>query len=188
MRPMPEKIIEQTCDDYAISAKRAVEAGFDMLELHMGHGYLFSQFMSPAYNSRRDKFGGSLENRMRFPRLALRRVREAVGPDVPIVVKLNLQDGFEGGSTLDAVTLTNGEAGGVPSAAGGRQTGQGRGNPEAGGGRGEGNARDVGGGIGRWRIGRNPKTKEAKVISSRDVVLFKPSKEFKEFINLKENG
>ncbi|HCN32425.1 MAG: NADH:flavin oxidoreductase [Candidatus Micropelagos sp.] len=101
MRPMPEKVIEQTCDDYAISAKRAVEAGFDMLELHMGHGYLFSQFMSPAYNKRRDKFGGNLENRMRFPRLALRRVREAVGPDVPIVVKLNLQDGFEGGSTLD---------------------------------------------------------------------------------------
>lgn len=101
MRPMPEAVIEQTADDYAVSAKRAVEAGFDMLELHMGHGYLFSQFMSPAYNKRRDKFGGNLENRMRFPRMAIRRVREAVGPDVPIIVKLNLQDGFEGGSTLE---------------------------------------------------------------------------------------
>ncbi len=101
VKPLTESEIEQIVADYATSAQRAVEAGFDIVELHMGHGYLFSQFLCPAVNRRKDKFGGSIENRARFPLMAVRAVREAIGPDVPIIVKLNVKDGFEGGLTLE---------------------------------------------------------------------------------------
>ena len=88
-------------DDFASSAARAVEAGFDALELHMGHGYLLSQFLCPSINKRKDDYGGSQENRARFPLTVLKAVRERVGNGVPIIVKMNLRDGFRGGVELE---------------------------------------------------------------------------------------
>ncbi len=101
IKPLKEAEILQIVDDYASAAKRAIEAGFDIIELHMGHGYLFSQFLCPAVNRRRDKFGGSIENRARFALMSVKKVREAIGPDVPIFVKLNVKDGFKGGLTVE---------------------------------------------------------------------------------------
>ena len=66
----------------------------------MGHGYLFSQFLCPKTNKRKDEFGGSIENRLRFPMMCVRKVRENFG-DAPIIVKMNVADGFEGGLTVD---------------------------------------------------------------------------------------
>jgi len=97
---MSEADIAGTVEDFGVAASRAREAGFDAVELHLGHGYLLSQFLSPAVNRRRDRYGGSLENRLRFPLAVLRRVRAAVGPDVPILAKTNLRDGFRGGLEL----------------------------------------------------------------------------------------
>ena len=93
--------LEQLAEDYRSAAVRAVDAGFDALELHMGHGYLLSQFLCPAINKRKDEYGGSRENRERFPLEVLRAVREGVGDAVPIIVKLNLRDGFRGGVEIE---------------------------------------------------------------------------------------
>jgi 2,4-dienoyl-CoA reductase-like NADH-dependent reductase (Old Yellow Enzyme family) len=87
--------------DFVQAARLAAEAGFDGIEVHVGHGYLLSQFLCPWNNCRRDRFGGSLENRARFPRQVLRAVRDAAGPRVAVWAKLNMDDGFEGGLTLD---------------------------------------------------------------------------------------
>ncbi|MBW2230111.1 MAG: NADH:flavin oxidoreductase, partial [Deltaproteobacteria bacterium] len=87
--------------EFADAARLAVDAGFDALEIHMGHGYLLSQFLSPYNNRRNDRWGGSIENRARFPRDVLRAVREAAGPGVAIFPKLNMEDGFPGGLTLE---------------------------------------------------------------------------------------
>jgi 2,4-dienoyl-CoA reductase-like NADH-dependent reductase (Old Yellow Enzyme family) len=92
--------IERTTAEFVQSAKFAREAGFDAVELHLGHGYLLSQFLSPATNRRSDAFGGSLENRARFPLAVVERVRHALPVDFPVLVKLNLCDGFTGGLTL----------------------------------------------------------------------------------------
>ena len=93
--------MDSVANDFAISAKRLKEIGFDAVELHMGHGYLLSQFLSPWTNKRKDEYGGSIENRARFPLAVFESVREAVGKDFPIIVKLNLSDGFKGGFTLE---------------------------------------------------------------------------------------
>ena len=93
--------LEELAENYATAAVRAVRAGFDALELHMGHGYLLSQFLCPRINRRKDDYGGSQENRARFPLHVLRAVRDAVGDAVPIIVKLNLRDGFKGGVELE---------------------------------------------------------------------------------------
>ena len=95
-----EEIAEKT-EDFARSARLAREAGFDAVELHAGHGYLLSQFLSPWTNRRRDPYGGSLENRLRFPAAVVHRVREEVGPDFPVIVKMNTSDGFRGGLGID---------------------------------------------------------------------------------------
>jgi 2,4-dienoyl-CoA reductase-like NADH-dependent reductase (Old Yellow Enzyme family) len=87
--------------DFARAAALAVEAGFDGLEVHLGHGYLLSQFLCPWNNRRRDAYGGSLENRARFPRRVLRAVREAAAGRAAVWAKLNMEDGFAGGLTLD---------------------------------------------------------------------------------------
>lgn len=100
-RSMTARDIEAVIDDFGRAAETAVEIGFDALEVHLGHGYLLSQFLSPATNRRRDRFGGSLENRMRLPLAVLERVRAAAGRDVAIVVKTNLSDGFRGGLEID---------------------------------------------------------------------------------------
>jgi 2,4-dienoyl-CoA reductase-like NADH-dependent reductase (Old Yellow Enzyme family) len=87
--------------EFAAAARLAVDAGFDALEVHMGHGYLLSQFLSPYNNRRQDEWGGTLENRARFPRQVLRAIREAAGRRVAVFPKLNMEDGFPGGLTQD---------------------------------------------------------------------------------------
>ena len=67
----------------------------------MGHGYLLSQFLSPWTNKRKDDYGGSIANRARFPLEVLKNVRESVGEDFPVIVKLNLSDGFKNGFSLE---------------------------------------------------------------------------------------
>jgi 2,4-dienoyl-CoA reductase-like NADH-dependent reductase (Old Yellow Enzyme family) len=100
-REMTPDDVEQKTQDFARAAGLAQEAGFDAVELHAGHGYLLSQFLSPWTNRRKDRYGGSLENRLRFPLGVLRRVRAVVGADYPILVKMNQRDGMEGGLELD---------------------------------------------------------------------------------------
>jgi 2,4-dienoyl-CoA reductase-like NADH-dependent reductase (Old Yellow Enzyme family) len=92
--------IREKTADFARAARLAREAGFDAVDLHSGHGCLLSQFLSPWTNRRRDSFGGSLESRLRFPASVIRAVREAVGPQYPVLVKMNLYDGMLGGLGL----------------------------------------------------------------------------------------
>jgi len=99
-RPMTPDDMARVADDFARATALARDAGFDAVELHYGHGYLLSQFLSPFTNRRRDDYGGSLDNRLRFPLQVLRRVREEVGADYPVLVKMNLQDGFRRGLQL----------------------------------------------------------------------------------------
>jgi 2,4-dienoyl-CoA reductase-like NADH-dependent reductase (Old Yellow Enzyme family) len=87
--------------DFVRSAQLAIDAGFDAIELHLGHGYLLSQFLSPYTNRRKDEYGGSPENRMRFPLEVVEAVRKTMGAGVPLICKINLDDGFKGGLTID---------------------------------------------------------------------------------------
>ena len=104
--PMDESDITRTIEAFATAAHTARELGFDAVELHLGHGYLLSQFLSPMTNRRNDRWGGSLENRMRLPLAVVDAVRERVGADFPILAKVNLRDGCAGGFTLeDSVVL-----------------------------------------------------------------------------------
>lgn len=98
---MRERDLARVPGEFARAAVLARDAGFGAVELHLGHGYLLSQFLSPATNRRTDRWGGSLENRARLSLEALRRVREAVGPGYPVLCKVNLRDGFRGGLELD---------------------------------------------------------------------------------------
>ncbi|CRK57787.1 NADH:flavin oxidoreductases, Old Yellow Enzyme family [Alloactinosynnema sp. L-07] len=86
---------------HADAALRAIDAGFDAVEVHLGHNYLASSFLSPKINHRTDAYGGSLENRARFSREIMRAVRDAVGDRIAIVVKMNMDDGVPGGFWLD---------------------------------------------------------------------------------------
>jgi 2,4-dienoyl-CoA reductase-like NADH-dependent reductase (Old Yellow Enzyme family) len=95
----PEDIARIT-GDYAKAAGVAVEAGFDCIEIHLGHNYLLSSFLSPRLNRRTDGWGGSLENRARFPRQVVAAVREGAGPGVAVTAKLNMDDGVPGGFDL----------------------------------------------------------------------------------------
>ena len=79
----------------------ARDAGFDCVEVHAGHGYLISQFLSPYTNRRRDEFGGSLENRMHFMHLCLEEVMKHAGNDMGVLVKTNMRDGFKGGLEIE---------------------------------------------------------------------------------------
>ncbi|MBN1658514.1 MAG: NADH:flavin oxidoreductase [Anaerolineae bacterium] len=96
--------IEAKIDDFVRASLLAREAGLDAVEIHAGHGYLLSQFLSPWTNHRRDRYGGSLENRLRFPAAVIAAVRQALGPDFPILVKMNQRDGMRGGLELDEAT------------------------------------------------------------------------------------
>lgn len=93
--------IEELISAYAATARRAVSAGFDGVQLHGAHGYLISQFISPYTNKREDEWGGSPENRMRFPLEVLRRVRQEVGERYPVLIKLNSADYLDGGLTIE---------------------------------------------------------------------------------------
>ena len=99
-RAMDDADLDRVERDFAAAARLAVDAGFDGIEVHVGHGYLLSQFLSPYNNRRRDRYGGSLENRARYPRRVLRAVRAAAGRDVAIWAKLNMDDGFAGGLAI----------------------------------------------------------------------------------------
>ena len=100
-REMGEDDMEKVADDFANAAIGIKGAGFDAVEIHMGHGYLLSQFLSPVTNKRKDAHGGSVENRSRFPLEVVSRVMEKTGPGFPVLVKLNLSDGFRKGFSLE---------------------------------------------------------------------------------------
>ncbi len=100
-RAMTVDDIERVTADFADAAERAAEAGFGGVEIHIGHGYLLSQFLCPWNNRRSDDYGGSIENRARFPREVLRAVHDRVGGRIAIWPKLNMDDGFRGGMTIE---------------------------------------------------------------------------------------
>ena len=126
MRTATTDDIARVTDEFARAATMAVESGFDAVELHLGHGYLLSAFMSPKLNRRKDGYGGSTENRARFPREVARAVRAAVKNTVALTAKFNMSDGVRGGlevdesveiarllekdQTLDALELTGGSS------------------------------------------------------------------------------
>lgn len=87
--------------DFADGARLLQDAGFDAVEVHLGHSYLLSAFLSPGLNKRKDRWGGSVANRTEFPRRVTRAVREAVGPAMAVIAKLNMADGFKGGIWLE---------------------------------------------------------------------------------------
>lgn len=100
-RAMNEVEIWQAVDNFRNAARRAKEAGFDGVELHGAHGYLFNCFLSPRTNKRSDKWGGSFENRSRFAVETVRAVREAIGPDFPLFFRMSAAESTEGGLTLE---------------------------------------------------------------------------------------
>ena len=100
-RPMTKEEILTTVKKYAEAARRIQAIGFDAIEIHCGHSYLMSQFISPYYNKRTDEFGGSVENRLRFPRMVLEAVRKEVGPWFPIIVRVSAEERVPGGNTLE---------------------------------------------------------------------------------------
>ena len=97
VRGMKVAEIDELVEDFGRAVLLAREAGFDCVEIHAGHGYLISQFLSPYTNHRRDEYGGSLDNRMRLMRRVITRVLEAAGDDMAVVVKMNMHDGFRRG-------------------------------------------------------------------------------------------
>ena len=97
VRTATEADITRVTRDYVAGARLAVRAGFDCLEMHLGHNYLLSSFLSPNLNKRQDRWGGSLENRARFARQVVHAVRDEVGDSVAITAKLNMTDGARGG-------------------------------------------------------------------------------------------
>jgi 2,4-dienoyl-CoA reductase-like NADH-dependent reductase (Old Yellow Enzyme family) len=125
-RAVTEDDIARITADFAHAARVIAESGFDAVEVHLGHGYLPSEFLSPKLNRRKDKWGGSLENRARFPRQIVQAVRDAVGDRLAVTAKLNMADGVPGGlwvdesvevarmleadGALDAIELTGGSS------------------------------------------------------------------------------
>jgi 2,4-dienoyl-CoA reductase-like NADH-dependent reductase (Old Yellow Enzyme family)/thioredoxin reductase len=98
---MSEALMDEIAEAYAAGAATVKLAGFDMCMIHAGHGWLLAQFLSPLINKRTDKYGGSLENRARFPLLVIDRVRERVGDDFPIELRISGSELTEGGYTVD---------------------------------------------------------------------------------------
>ncbi len=103
VRGMEKEDMERVCAEFAASAVEARRMGFDMVMLHMGHGWLPAQFMSPFFNHRTDEYGGSFENRIRFPMEIIRAVRKAVGPSYPIDIRIGAEEYVEGGLTPEEV-------------------------------------------------------------------------------------
>lgn len=93
--------IEQIIEGFVSAAARALKAGFDAVEIHGAHGFLLNQFTSPLANQRADRYGGSLDGRMRFPLEIVSRVRKKVGNDVPLFYRLGADDRLPGGLTLE---------------------------------------------------------------------------------------
>lgn len=93
--------IHEVVDAFAAAAVRAKAAGFDGVQIHSAHGYLFNQFLSPLFNKRTDAYGGTLQNRVRVHLETIQAVRQAVGADYPVLIKLNGRDFIEGGLELE---------------------------------------------------------------------------------------
>lgn len=118
--------IHSVVDQFGIAAQVACDAGFDAVELHFGHLYLPSSFLSPLINRRKDEYGGDIDNRSRFVREIARRVRDVVGDRIAVIAKLDMDDGLPGSiwidealrtaqlldadATLDAIELTQGSS------------------------------------------------------------------------------
>lgn len=100
-RPLSVSEIADVVTDFVNAARRAIDAGFDVIEIHSAHGYLLHEFLSPLSNERTDEYGGSFENRTRLTLEVMRAVRAQVGPAVPIFVRLSCTDYTEGGWTID---------------------------------------------------------------------------------------
>ena len=105
-REMNEADMERVIGEFVEAAKLAREGGFDAVEIHMGHGYLLNQFISPMSNRRTDEYGGSPENRVRFPARVLAAVRQAVGDDLAVLAKINVADGPSRGATVEDAIVT----------------------------------------------------------------------------------
>ena len=100
-RKMNQKDIDEVVKAYGDAVRLAMKAGFDAVEIHAGHGYLISQFLSPYTNHRHDRYGGSLDNRMNFMRECIREVLKAADGKIAVTAKLNTRDGFRGGQEVD---------------------------------------------------------------------------------------
>lgn len=106
VRGLKKEEIHQIAKDFGHATRLAKQAGFDCVEVHAGHGYLISQFISPYTNHRKDEFGGSLENRMRFMKMCINEVLQAANKEIAVVVKTNMYDGFKSGMQLpDCITV-----------------------------------------------------------------------------------
>ncbi len=101
VRGLREDELKEIARNFGDAVRTARDAGFDCVEVHAGHGYLISQFLSPYTNHRRDRFGGSLDNRMTFMRMCMDEVMKAAGSDMGVLVKTNMRDGFKGGLEID---------------------------------------------------------------------------------------
>jgi len=102
--------IDEVVNDFVAAAVRAIEAGFDVLEVHAAHGYLMHQFLSPLSNQRTDEYGGSLENRSRLLLRVIEGVRAVAGPDVPVFVRFSATDYAEGGWDQEQTAIVAGWA------------------------------------------------------------------------------
>lgn len=103
VKAMDEQMMNEVANDWAVTAKNAKEMGFDLVMLHFGHGWLPAEFLSPLFNKRTDKFGGSFENRARFPKMIIDRVREAVGQDFIIDMRISASECVDGSIEFDDV-------------------------------------------------------------------------------------
>lgn len=103
VKEMTEEMMEETLYWYEQAAKDAKDIGFDMIFMHFGHGWLASEFLSPLFNKRTDEYGGCIENRAKFPKLILERVRKAVGPDFPIDMRISAIEWMKGGIEFEDV-------------------------------------------------------------------------------------
>jgi 2,4-dienoyl-CoA reductase-like NADH-dependent reductase (Old Yellow Enzyme family) len=126
VHPASERDLTRITAAYVAAARVLVDAGFDVLELHMAHSYLISSFLAPGLNRRKDRWGGSLENRARLARQVARAVRDEVGDEAAVTAKVSVADGFRGGlrteegvelarmlesdGTLDALQLSGGSS------------------------------------------------------------------------------
>jgi 2,4-dienoyl-CoA reductase-like NADH-dependent reductase (Old Yellow Enzyme family) len=100
-RSMDKNDIQRVAQAFGDAVNIARESGFNAVEVHAGHGYLISQFLSSYTNHRKDEFGGSLENRMRFMKMVIEKVLEAAKNDIGVIVKINMRDGFKGGMEIN---------------------------------------------------------------------------------------
>jgi 2,4-dienoyl-CoA reductase-like NADH-dependent reductase (Old Yellow Enzyme family) len=105
-RAMTERDMDRMVTSFVTAAERCYDAGFDAVEIHMGHGYLLNQFLSPLDNQRTDAYGGSAENRARFPARVLKAVKEAVGDRIAVIAKINVADGRSKGAQLEDGVIT----------------------------------------------------------------------------------